>query len=264
MIRPLLNLRDLRRVLCLVLLTACSPTAQTGARTMPTTPSTKSFSLDIYLLIGQSNMAGRAQFADKNLPPLQGVSLLNGEDTWEPAENPLNRFSTIRKDLSMQRLGPGYSFARSMHATDPSQALGLVVNARGGSAIAEWARDANFYQETLRRIAIARTSGTLRGILWHQGETDFEDPAYLGKLAELIERLRTDLKLPQLPFVAGEINNIPALNQQLGKLAASVPFTGLASADGLEATDEWHFDTRSILLLGERYADQMQLLIHAP
>lgn len=217
-------------------------------------------SLDLYLLVGQSNMAGRAQFVDQGLAPLEGVSLLNNENQWEPAQNPLNQYSTVRKDMSMQRLGPGYSFAKAMRAQAPTQPVGLVVNARGGSAIAEWGADEKCYQDSLHRIVLAQEHGTLRGILWHQGETDHQDPAYLEKLTELIARFRKDLKRPQLPFVAGEINNIPALNAQLAQLPSAVAFTGLASADGLTATDEWHFDTHSILTLGERYAEQMQAL----
>ena len=52
-------------------------------------------SLDVYLCIGQSNMAGRATLVSEVLDTLQNVYLLNGDGDFEPAVNPLNRYSTI-------------------------------------------------------------------------------------------------------------------------------------------------------------------------
>ncbi|OVE80648.1 hypothetical protein BVY04_05365 [bacterium M21] len=70
--------------------------------------------VDVYLLIGQSNMAGRAPITERKKGEMKNCLLLNNEDGWEPASNPLNRYSTIRKGLKMQRLGPGYMFAVKM------------------------------------------------------------------------------------------------------------------------------------------------------
>ena len=36
-----------------------------------------------------------------------------------------------------------------------------------------------------------------------------------------------------------------------------MPFTAVASSEGLEAYDHWHFDTPSAILLGQRYAEAM-------
>lgn len=232
-----------------------------SCRTVNTQTSiTPAPSLDVYLLIGQSNMAGRAPYGAADAAPIKNVYLLNDKDEWEIAKNPLNRYSTIRKEISMQRLGPGYSFAISMQQYAPQQRFGLVVNAKGGSAIKEWDEDAHFYQEAIRRAKIAAETGTLKGILWHQGETDFEDADYLAKLTALIGRLRADLGNPNLPFVAGQINNIDLINAQIEALPKHVPFTGFVSSDGLIAVDQWHFDIDSVKLMGRRYAEQIQQL----
>ena len=50
---------------------------------------------------------------------------------------------------------------------------------------------------------------------------------------------------------------MPAINDQIAKLPEAIPFTGFASSDGLKAMDHWHFDTRSMKLLGERYAQEI-------
>ena len=58
-------------------------------------------SLDLYVCIGQSNMAGRATLTPEIMDTLQNVYLLNDKGRFEPAVNPLNRYSTIRKEMSM-------------------------------------------------------------------------------------------------------------------------------------------------------------------
>ena len=80
-------------------------------------------------------MAGRAALADGDDKPLPNIMLLNEKNLWIPATNPLNRFASDRKKLSMQRIGPGDGFARRLNQALPDKQIGLIVNARGGSSI---------------------------------------------------------------------------------------------------------------------------------
>lgn len=129
-------------------------------------------------------MAGRATLTPEVMDTLQNVYLLNDKGNFEPAVNPLNRYSTVRKDLSMQRLGPAYGFAKEM-TRKTKRPLGLVVNARGGSSINSWLKGSKdgYYEEALSRIRIAmKQGGVLKAILWHQGEADCSNPeAYKQK-----------------------------------------------------------------------------------
>ena len=68
--------------------------------------------LHVYLLIGHSNMAGRAPFTKKEAGIIEGCYLLNDKNKWAPAKNPLNTYSTIRKKLKMQKMNPGYTFSQ--------------------------------------------------------------------------------------------------------------------------------------------------------
>lgn len=217
---------------------------------------------DIYLLIGQSNMSGRAPFTETEAAPVEGCFLLNGEDKWEPAKNPLNAHSTIRKGLNQQKLNPGYSFSIRMLEKNKGVTLGLVVNAKGGTRIEEWGKGTKFYSDAVRRTQAAqKEGGTLRGILWHQGESNEKNPEeYLEKLKSLVEDLRKDLGSPKLPFVAGQVNNLKPINDQIAKLPETVPHTAFVSSEGLKAMDRWHFDHDSMILLGARYADEMMKL----
>ena len=215
----------------------------------------------VYLLIGQSNMAGRAPIAESDSGVIAGCLLLNGEDEWEPAKSPMNRHSSIQRNLSMQKLGPAYGFAKAMTKADSDTTLCLVVNARGNTSIEQWAKGTDYYKEAVRRARIAQKHGKLMGILWHQGEANGKQPeGYLDKLITLVGDLRKDLGCPDVPFVVGGIHNLPAINEQLIKLPDAVARTGFASSEGLKAMDRWHFDAESVKLLGKRYAEQIQAL----
>ncbi|MCE5250542.1 sialate O-acetylesterase [bacterium] len=211
--------------------------------------------LYVFLLIGQSNMAGRAPIGDEDRAPIERCYLLNASDEWEIASNPLNRYSRYRKEMSMQKLNPGYTFAKKILRSDPSITVGLVVNARGGTSISQWSRGGLLYSEAVRRVKIAQKTGVLKGILWHQGEADCSDPLYLDKLKVLIGNFREDLGAPDLPFIAGQINGSWPVNDQIARLPREVPCTGFASSEGLNVLDDWHFDTPGMRIFGERYAD---------
>ena len=90
---------------------------------------------DVFLMIGQSNMAGRGTLTEEDKTRvLDGVWLLNGSDEPEPAVNPLNKYSTVRKGLSMQGVNPGMGFGEKLSRVTGRKVL-LVVNALGNSNI---------------------------------------------------------------------------------------------------------------------------------
>lgn len=122
---------------------------------------------DLYLCIGQSNMAGRGTLTEEVSDTLADVYLFNARNEFEKAANPLNRYSTIRKDIKMQGVGPAYSFAKTM-AAKTGRKIGLVVNARGGSSIHSWKKGAKdgYHEEALSRIRSAMRHGTLKAVLW--------------------------------------------------------------------------------------------------
>lgn len=228
--------------------------------------------LDIYLCIGQSNMAGRAELTPEVMDTLANVYLLNQEGNFEPAVNPLNRYSTVRKELSMQRLGPTYAFAKEM-TLKVNHPVGLVVNARGGSSINSWLKGAKdgYYEEALSRIRTAlKQGGSLKAILWHQGEADCATPeTYKVKLTSLIANLREDLGMPNLPVIIGQISQwnwtkrvegTAPFNKMVSEVASFIPYSDWVSSEGLDVykdeTDP-HFGTKGQLMLGKRYAEKV-------
>ena len=239
--------------LAMLVVTLCSVEVRGEAQGVPDPEN-----LHIYLLIGQSNMAGRAAIPDDATGVLERCYLLNDKNEWEPAKNPLNRYSTVGKDLGMQKLGPGYSFAKKMLEQNPDIKIGLIVNARGGTKIEQWLGKSKLYWGIRGRAKPFKGTGQIKGVLWHQGEGNSGQPEeYLAQLKVLIGNLRSDLDDADLPFVAGQIKEGEPINAEIAKLPEAAHMTAVADAKGLTTTDRWHFDTKSQLLLGERYADQM-------
>lgn len=215
---------------------------------------------EIFLSIGQSNMAGRGEMVATDTIPQKNIFLFNDKDEWEPAKNPLNRYSTIRKKMSMQKLGPSWSFAQTLADTDKK--VGLVVNVKGGTRIDQWKKGGEFYNEAVKRTLKAQEKGVLKGIIWHQGEGDRGKwEAYTQKFTDFITHLRKDLNAPNVPVIIGEIGNwrgtSDSINKVLLNLKKHVENLGAVKAtDLMHKGDSVHFDRASQIILGKRYAEK--------
>ena len=251
-------------ILIILVSTFLSCTGSSDSKDKDGTPH----NMDIYLLIGQSNMAGRAEIETQDADTLKGVFLFTGleDNAWEAAANPVNKYSTIRKQLEIQKLGPGYYFAKSMAAQNPKKKIGLVVNAKGGTAISEWMPGTEFYNEAIERAKQAMDSVTLKGVVWHQGESDISrTDVYMEKLSILIDNLRADLGDENLPFIAGQLSEDKVERKQFNVMILELPQTikntGVVTTENTATFDGTHFDSESQRKLGKRYAEEMQKLI---
>lgn len=243
----------------------------------------------IYVFIGQSNMAGRGEVEAQDTAPVPGAYLFNSKGEWEVATAPMNRYTNSELG-SRAKLNPAYTFAKAMTQAYPDITFGIISNARGGTTIDQWQKDysgsvsgndidgrlwtgvgqKNLYTRTLERIKEAQQYGTVKGILWHQGEGNRSDTNYITKLAKLISDLRTDLGDPDLVFIAGEVYNGPGaytssagFNTRLAALPQRVPNTAVITTVGTSVWDTTtHFDSASQRILGYRYADKVKQLVY--
>ncbi len=235
---------------------------------------------DIYLLIGQSNCAGRGYFVSSDtLDVLDGVWLLNGELVPEPAVAPLNRYSNIRKDMSWQLVGPGVGFGPAMYQKTGRKVL-LVQNARGGSGLASWQPggdgEVSYLDSALVRTLPSLKYGRLKGIVWHQGETDITQGTagdiYVERFSAMVDELRKRLGVgEEVPVIVGELGQwewedltkIEAFNHgTLDTLENVVPNCHKVSSDGLgyripDNPGDPHFSREAAIELGKRYAEAM-------
>jgi hypothetical protein len=212
----------------------------------------------LYLLAGQSNMAGRGALDGESGKAPDRVLVLRRDLAWAPATDPLHF------DKPIAAVGPGLAFGRRLAEAHPKGRIGLVPCAVGGSSILAWAPGAadaatktHPYDDFLARAREARKAGVFKGVIWHQGESDRGKlPDYPAKLKDLVERLRRDLEIPDLPFVAGELT--PAFNEALRGAAAAIPaFAVVPTGDLHDKGDRLHYDTPSARTLGVRYADAL-------
>lgn len=224
---------------------------------------------DLYLLIGQSNMAGRGVVDEESKARNPRILMLDKHKEWVPATDPLHF------DKKEAGVGPGLAFGKEMAKADPNARIGLIPCAVGGTSITVWVpgkKDKNTrthpYDDMLERVKVAKQAGILKGIIWHQGESDLKNPDYAKLLTELIERLRKDLSAPDLPFVASELSPLNPTKAEdvaaFNVLVQGVKVKNYAcvSGEGLDHKgDKLHYNTASARILGKRFAEKMKDLL---
>jgi hypothetical protein len=255
----------------LLAFTLCSATAA-GPQTNAAAPSLRlpvKDKLQLYLLMGQSNMAGRGKIAPEDQTPHPRVLVFTLQNKWEPAVEPITRDKP-----ALLGVGPGLAFGKAMAEKEPGATIGLVPCAFGGTPLKRWQRGGDLYSNAVHRAQLAMRDGTLRGVLWHQGESDAGTATnantYSDRLAGMIWDIRADLASPDLPFVVGQIGEFlydrgpdhspyaRVVNAALAGLPDKVPATACVPSQGLQhGGDQLHFDAASQRELGCRYAAEM-------
>jgi hypothetical protein len=196
------------------------------------------------------------------------VFLLNKDGNFEPAAQPLNKYSDIEmaiKELKLQGVSPSYSCMLNLQKT-LKKPLGLVMNAQGGSSIKLWFKPGKSnYDASLARAKEAQKHGKLIAIIWNQGSSDNKEAqtdnfvSYKANLKEMVEHFRQDLNEPNIPFICGELSERPDFidfnNNVVRKIKDFIPNSDFVTAEGTKLLeDNIHYDAPSAKILGERYA----------
>lgn len=218
----------------------------------------------LYLLMGQSNMVGRDNTGLTTQTPNPRILVFVAPDQWKVAREPLNSDGS--------GMGPGIPFAAALLAQDPAATIGLIPTAVGGTALNRWVKGGDLYEKAIRQAKAALASGgQLRGVLWHQGESDSIKKAdadtYETRLLRMFADLRADLGQPQLPIVMGQLGDFvnlpftPTVRAALNDIPTKIEHVTLVDAAGLpHKGDHLHFTTAAQEELGRRYAKAMQAL----
>ncbi|KAM3237398.1 putative carbohydrate esterase [Capsicum chacoense] len=246
-----------------------------------TTRSTGKKNIQVFLLAGQSNMAGRGGvfrkvvggnvtkvwdgFVPEECKPNRKIIRFNVAQKWEEAHEPLNYGIDC---LSSCGLGPGMAFANEILKKDSKfGVIGLVPCARGGTGLDKWRNGSLPYGELVKRAKIAeKNDGIIRGLLWYHGESDVKGgngyKDYKINLEKFIHDLRTDLNSPNLPilyvilpyptkpFKGPYIEEVRA-----AQLAINIPNVIRIDAKGLQiGPDGIHLTTPAQVQLGHMFA----------
>jgi len=226
----------------------------------------------IFLLMGQSNMAGglkprhKGYLLEEDKIPVPHILMIPGfknlpRPIWKPAAHPLH----VRGGRG-GGFGLGLPFAKRYLENNPGVTVGLIPLARGGHSIGRLNKGTKIYEDGILKSKFAAHFGTIKGVLWHQGESDRSDRgsrAYEGKLHGLIADLRKDLDVKDLAFIVGDLGGFTKPNPEgivrvrgiLRSLPEKVPHTGFVESAGLKQSDRAHFTRESYLEFGHRYCD---------
>jgi|GEM_PF-5931251 len=150
---------SLKWIIAIVAAVLATPSKASGQATSDTSK------LHVYLLIGQSNMAGRGDLSNEPTPIYPRVLMFTEQNQWARAVEPL-QFD--KKGIA--GAGLGASFAQTMAEEHPEVTIGLVPCAVGGTPLSRWQKGGDLYQQAIVRIRSAMKAGVLQGVLWHQGE----------------------------------------------------------------------------------------------
>jgi hypothetical protein len=265
------------------------------------TTLTRSFAQDpnfhIYLAFGQSNMEGQGPIeaqdktVDARFQVMGAVTCSPGSKSytlgkWSTATPPIFRCDT--------KLSPVDYFGRTMVSNLPTSIkVGVVPVAIAGCDIAlfdkvnyaSYASTAPSYMQAIinqyggnpygRLVQVAKLAqkdGVIKGILFHQGETNTGQTTWPAKVKAVYDNLIKDLGLDpkSTPILLGEVltsaegGSCGSMNTIIDGVPKTIPNSYVISASGLPGqSDNLHFTSASYRTLGQRYAQQMLKLLPA-
>ncbi len=220
-----------------------------------------------FLLIGQSNMAGRGN--PKDVPPMENNNvkmLVNGR--WQNLIFPINR------DRAFSGVSLAESFADA-YSKERNVTVGLIPCADGGTSLDQWCEGGLLYDNAVYQAKLASRTSTIAGVLWHQGEQDCTVDRYMKyreKFTKIVNALRRDLDLYDVPFLLGglgeflkystigeqhkefNMNYYVDINNALKEMAENDEMMGYVSSENLTSLNDYlHFDAVSLREFGLRY-----------
>jgi hypothetical protein len=211
--------------------------------------------MKLFLLIGQSNMAGRGKIEEQDKVENPNILMLTKDLKWVVAKDP------VHFDKAAAGVGLCSEFARDIHKADPKSTIGLIPCAVGGSSLDQWQPGNPLYTTAVARAKEAMKQGNLTGILWHQGESDAKADliaTYPARFQTMITQLRTDLGAENVPLLIGEVipghGNHDAVNVALAETAKKTPNAALVSSADL-GNKQLHYISADYRALGKRYAE---------
>ncbi|WP_437787599.1 sialate O-acetylesterase [Sorangium sp. So ce1097] len=188
---------------------------------------------------------------------------------WYPAVPPLH--------VCYGGVGPGDYFGKALAEAYPTATIWLVPCAIAGVDIdffrkgVRSSRRGEFqippdnhwngaYEWVIERARLAQEKGPIRGIIFHQGESDSGGAEWVGKVAGMVSDLRTDLGLGEIPFIAGELLRSGCCgghNTLVNQLPGQIRNAFVVSSEGLGAMDQYHFNLAAQRTFGQRYGEKM-------
>jgi len=222
-----------------------------------------------FLMIGQSNMAGRGDIAD--VPPIRNqLCHMLRMGRWQKMSEPINPDRAIFEWRYRSGVGLAASFADEVANRD-GEKVGLIPCADGGTMISQWMPGELLYDHAVMQTRLAMRTSDISGILWHQGESDCRSDYniydYKADFIKMITSLKNDVGAPDIPVIIGELSHSYGEQHKMGdmpevlngifyEIARELPNCAVVSSEGLNMkADGLHFDSASQRIFGRRYAE---------
>jgi hypothetical protein len=223
----------------------------------------------IFILTGQSNMAGRGQVEPIDTISNRRILTIDRNLRWIYAKEPLHFY-----EPNLTGLDCGVSFANTLINSIPiGISVGIIPCAVGGSSIEQWLGDSTHREVALmtnfkEKVRFALQFGTIKGILWHQGESNANPvsiPTYRKNLDKLLSAFRTTVQNDSLPIMIGQLGPYAeprekqmlwdSINSIVDDLAEQNSKISVVNTQDLEHKgDQVHFDSKSQRMMGARFA----------
>lgn len=217
-----------------------------------------------FLMIGQSNMAGRGfPHEVEEIKNNRLYVLRNGK--WQPMYVPVNC------DRPFSGISLAESFA-DMCSKEYGVDVGLIPCADGGTTLAQWQPGELLFDHAVYQAKLAMRTSKIAGVLWHHGESDCLNPNYMEECLKIFEGLKKELNLYDIPFIVGglgdflpkcdldeKFKNYAFVNKIFEKMEKDYDYIGYAKADGLTSNpDNLHFNAKSLREFGLRYYEKFK------
>lgn len=227
-----------------------------------------------FLMIGQSNMAGRGKIGE--VPPIENpLCFMLRMGRWQKMREPINPDRAIFEGKFCSGVGLSASFADAF-ANAYELPVGLIPCADGGTSIDQWMPGGILYDHAVMMTRLAMRTSQFAGFLWHQGEADCKDEAtvaaYKQKFITMMNSMRRDLGAEDLPVIIGELSTktdpkygqgdrAEKLNRVFYEIADELPHCGVVKTTDLALKEDGlHFDSASLRVLGCRYFEMYEKL----
>lgn len=244
----------------------------------------------IYLAFGQSNMEGQANIESQDKTVDKRFQVLWAANNGSCSGKTKGKWATAVPPLAHcqgAKLGPTDYFGRTMvEKTDSKIKVGVIVVAVAGCSIqlfdkdgyANYARSqqswmtqrineygGNPYGRLIEMAKKAQEDGVIKGIIFHQGETDAGDGQWPSKVKKVYDNIIKDLGLGNdVPFLAGEVlrsGSSRGANNNIAKLPQQSKNFYVVSSEGFNQVlgdgQNVHFTSQEYRDFGKRYAEKM-------
>ncbi len=221
----------------------------------------------VFLLAGQSNMAGRGWVESQDTMTDERLLTINKKNEVILAKEPLHFYEPSRTGLDC-----GMSFGRALLKNIPDNVTILLMpTAIGGSSIQQWLGDSIFHDVQLltnfkEKVKLGNAIGVIKAVLWHQGEsnTSSEENIRLHpeRLTALFKTFRNIMHNDHLPILTGELGsysnnnkNWQLINEAIKQVVqkdANAAF--ITTQDLKHKGDNVHFNSMGQRTMGERFA----------